>query len=247
MKTSFLLSIIFLIGLSCNFSNKKLNAQDIIDRAIVAHCNSNCDRSTILFTFRNNVYKAVKNDGMYCYERIITKGDSVIKDVLSNSSFKRFINDSLINLPKKTEINLANSVNSVHYFAQLPYGLNAPAVNKKYIGETTIKNKVYYKIAVSFKQEGGGLDFEDKFVYWINKTNFSLDYLAYSYAVNGGGVRFREAFNKRVVNGITFLDYNNYMPLKKDVELSKTDKLFQNGQLKLISKIITEQVSVKLN
>ena len=56
------------------------------------------------------------------------------------------------------------SVNSVHYFAVLPYGLDGKAVNKTYVNKVDIKGKSYHKIKVTFNEEGGGEDFEDVFM-----------------------------------------------------------------------------------
>lgn len=240
----FFISLSLLLG--CN-STDRISAEDIINKAITQHCSNNCEKSTITFNFRNKIYKSIKNGGVFQYERIFSDSLHSIRDILTNNGFERYINDSLLEIPDTIKVKYANSVNSVHYFAQLPYGLNAPAVKKELLGETTIKGKSYYEIGISFEEEGGGTDFEDKFVYWINKTNFSLDYLAYSYAVNGGGVRFREAYNKRVINSITFLDYNNYKPETLDVDLKDLDKLFQEAKLELLSKIKTENVEVVLN
>jgi hypothetical protein len=140
---------------------------------------------------------------------------------------------------------LADAVNSVHYFAQLPYGLNEPAVVKELLGEAVIKNEPYFEIGVTFNQEGGGTDFEDEFVYWIHKENYTVDYLAYSYATNGGGIRFREAINPRTVGGIRFVDYNNFKPATLETPLTDLDTAFEAGKLKLLSKIELENVSVK--
>ena len=137
-------------------------------------------------------------------------------------------------------------MNSVLYFAQLPYGLNAPAAKKALLGKATIKNKNYYEIGVRFSEDGGGTDFEDEFVYWINTETFTVDYLAYSYATDGGGIRFREAYNERFVEGIRFVDYNNYKPESLDVSLTELDGLFEQGALKLLSTIETEAVGVQL-
>ena len=51
------------------------------------------------------------------------------------------------------------------------------------------------------------------------------------------GLRFREAFNERYVNGLRFVDYNNYKPKSLDIPLTQLDELFQNEQLTLLSKI----------
>lgn len=86
-----------------------------------------------------------------------------------------------------------NSVNSVHYFAYLPQGLNDKAVQKELLGEVVLKGEPYYKVRVTFAQEGGGNDYEDVFIYWFHKQKFTMDYLAYEFHVDGGGMRFREA------------------------------------------------------
>ncbi|MDT0554557.1 DUF6503 family protein [Patiriisocius hiemis] len=242
-----LLLITVLFILSCKESSKKLTAQDIIDNAIDVHCNDNCEDAFISFTFRDKEYKSIRKAGKYQYERIFSDSIGIIKDVITNEGYRRYINDSVIKVVDSMATKYANSVNSVHYFSQLPYGLNAPAVKKELLGEATIKGKEYYEIGITFTEEGGGTDFEDEFVYWIEKEDFSLDYLAYSYTVNGGGIRFREAFNKRVVNGITFLDYNNYKPESLDIKLTTLDSLFENEELVLLSKIENEQIEVSIN
>ena len=67
-------------------------------------------------------------------------------------------------LADSTRSKLSNAVNSVHYFAYLPYGLNGSAVHKELLGTTTLKNKEYYKIRVTFSEAGGGEDYEDVFM-----------------------------------------------------------------------------------
>ena len=144
-------------------------------------------------------------------------------------------------------IKYSASVNSVHYFSVLPYGLNDKAVNKKLIGEERIKGKDYYKIEVTFSQKGGGEDFEDVFIYWINKASFKPDYLAYSYNEDDGkGMRFREAYNERYVNDLRFVDYNNYKSEDKKFYLIDLAKAFNNNSLKLLSKIELQNVEVDL-
>jgi Family of unknown function (DUF6503) len=109
-----------------------------------------------------------------------------------------------------------------------------------------IKGEPYFKIGVKFAKEGGGQDFEDEFVYWIHKENYTMDYVGYSYTTDGGGIRFREAYNAREVNGIRFVDYNNYKPSLLEADLTDLDELFEKGELILLSKIETESVGVVL-
>ena len=238
--------IVFLLAVSCKEKKAPITAQFIIDTAIVNACSGNCETATISFKFRDKHYTSKRNGGKYELERIFIDSTGTTRDVLTNDDFKRYKNDTLIKVPDSMVTRYSNSVNSVHYFVQLPFGLNAPAVKKELLGEATIEGSNYYEIGVTFSEEGGGTDFDDSFVYWIHKENYTVDYLAYQYATNGGGIRFREAYNVRNVEGIRFVDYNNYKPESLGIPLKDLAEMFENGKLKLLSKIESEKVVVKL-
>lgn len=235
-----------IIAISCQQQSKQPDAQAIVDKAIYAACNEHCELATIDFTFRDRCYVSKRKGGLYQLERITHDSTGITRDVLSNDGFERYHNGGLVSIADTMAAKYANSVNSVHYFSRLPYGLNASAARKVYMGERLLKGTAYHLIEVRFDQEGGGKDFDDVFVYWIRQDNYQLDYLAYSYATDGGGIRFREAFNPREVEGIRFVDYRNYKPVNLEVRLQDLDSLFLNGQLKLLSTIETEAVGVQL-
>jgi len=162
--------------------------------------------------------------------------------VLTNNSFIRTINGKEVVLTKEEESTFSNALNSVVYFALLPYKLNDASVHTKYVEETTIKGSIYDVVAVTFAKEGGGEDHDDEYQYWINKKDNKIDYFAYNYRVNGGGVRFRSAYNKRVIDGITFQDYTNWEVAFK-TPLKDIPALYKKGELKEVSKIVLEEVS----
>jgi len=242
----FISMILSVFLLSCEERQPSLTAQNIVDKAIENACQGRCESAIVQFDFRKRQYRSERRGGAYRFERITSDSLGILKDILSNEGFSRYRNDSLVILPDSMSVKYGNSVNSVHYFAQLPYGLNAEAVQKKLLGEDVIKQQPYYEIEVRFSEEGGGADFEDTFVYWIHKEKFTVDYLAYAYATDGGGIRFREAYNPRVVAGLRFVDYNNFKPASLDVALKDLDQLFESGALQLLSKIETEGVNVEL-
>ena len=233
-------------ALSCKEKETIENSANlIINKAIEVSGGEKFNKSTISFQFRDKKYKAQRDNGLFVLERIFKDTSGIIRDELSNSGFKRFINEELQNLPDSLADIYSNSVNSVHYFSILPFGLNDPAVNKSYIGETTIKGKQYHKIRVTFDEIGGGNDYEDVFVYWVGKDDFKVDFLAYSFRENGGGMRFRKAFNERYVKGIRFVDYNNFKPRNNASDVSDLDQLFVKGKLELLSKIELTDVNVE--
>lgn len=243
MKYSLIL-LVFCLSLSCE-NQKKPNAQDIVDMAIAQAGGERYYNSKIEFDFRDRNYCAVRDNADFKLERQTFKDSVVTTDILSNSYFLRLENEEQVALEDSTKTKLSNSVNSVHYFSVLPYGLNDAAARKAYLGEVKVKGQNYHKIEVTFSEEGGGTDFDDVFLYWINTENHHVDYLAYEFHVNGGGMRFREAYNERTINGIRFVDYKNYKPIDKGVKLHDLDTAFEASNLELLSNIELENVKVE--
>ena len=83
--------------------------------------------------------------------------------------------------------------------------MNDKAVKKSYKGTTTIKGKTYDILEISFEQKTVVETMMIFFQYWINIENNLIDYFANNYQVNGGGVRFRSAYNSRKIEGNYFL------------------------------------------
>jgi len=239
-----LLLLIVCFSLSCK-ENEGRNAQDIVDKAIAQAGGERYNNSKIEFDFRDKNYCALRNDNDFKLERQSFTDTLVTTDILTNSYFLRIENEKQVALEDSTKTKFSNSVNSVHYFAVLPYGLNDAAAKKTFLGEVKIKGKTYYKIEVTFSEEDGGTDFDDVFLYWINSDNYLVDYLAYEFHVDGGGMRFREAYNERIVNGIRFVDYKNYKPIDPEVKLHDLDIEFGTSKLELLSKIELENVKVE--
>jgi len=234
-----------LLVLACK-TETSLTAQEVIEKTLEVSGGEKYLNAQIGFDFRAMQYRSIRDSGKFQYEREFKDSIGNIKDVLNNDGFQRYINNELVEIPDSMAVKYTSSVNSVHYFALLPFGLNDAAVNKSSLANVTIKDKLYHKIKVWFSQEGGGEDFEDVFIYWIDTETFKADYIAYSYIEDDGvGIRFREAYNERFVNGLRFVDYNNYKSEEATIDVIGLDKAFETGHLKLLSKIELENIVVK--
>jgi hypothetical protein len=235
-------SLLILLIISCQPQKTPLTAQQIIDKTILFSGADRVENSEVTFKFRDKEYDAIRENGKF---QLIRTFDSV-KDILNNTGFERLIHDKSVKIADSMAFKYSNSINSVHYFSVLPFGLNDKAVRKKLLPASTIKEKEYYKVEITFSENGGGEDFEDVFVYWIGKENFLIDYLAYSYHTNGGGKRFRVLKEQCSKNGIRFVDYQNFKPLDAQIKLSNLDIAFENKQLKKISEIVLEDIQVRM-
>ncbi len=215
-----------------------LSAQAIIDSAISKTGGAKYENLKVAFDFRNKSYQLERENGKFIYQRVFSdSSENKFVDKLWNAGFERTMNDSAISLPDEKINAYSNSVNSVMYFTLLPFGLNDLAVEKELLPAVSIKNNDYHKIKVTFRQEGGGEDFDDVFIYWFRKDNFQLDYLAYKYHTDGGGIRFREAYGRSGFAGVAFANYINYKPKSQEIDFLAIDELFENGELIEVSRI----------
>jgi hypothetical protein len=240
------LPIVFMFLVSClGKESDSATAQNIVDKSIAVSGGERYRNSHISFDFRDRSYVLDQEDGQRILRRIHKTDSSTTVDIKSQGKFQRYVNDSLVVLNDTMAAKYANSVNSVHYFAYLPFGLNDRAVNKELLGTAVIKGEAYFKIRVTFDRDGGGDDHDDIYIYWFNKKTLKPDYLAYEFHTDGGGMRLREAYNERYVNGIRFVDYYNYQTTDMDTPIWKIDSLYQANKLKLLSKIELKNISVR--
>lgn len=221
-----------------NVSNK---ADSILTKAIKKHGGARYETAHYQFVFRGKTYTILNDSSKYTYTRTEINGTDTILDVLNNIGFTRKLNGSTLEIPDTMQVKYAESINSVIYFATLPYKLQDPAVQTIYMGETEIGLKKYHALKITFSKDNGGSDFDDEYYYWIQDKTNTIDYFAYNYQVNGGGVRFRAAYNPRIIEGIYFQDYINYKaPVGTD--LDKLPNLYDLGQLEELSRIETDSV-----
>lgn len=250
MKYGFLFVLFLLVSIfySCetNSENKLLNkATSIIHNCRTVYGSDLIDEHRVTFQLREYNYVWDYTGNSRLQERITI--DSIgnrIKDSWSGENFYRIINQDTVPLTEEAIQKYKNSINSVFYFAFLPKSLTDPAVNAILLESVIIKDQPYHKIKVTFTEEGGGEDYEDIFLYWIHQKSFKLDYMAYQYFTEGGGMRFREAVNHHKVDDIILQDYNNYKPTYEVDNFLHIDSLYMNDELTLVSRINLENLSI---
>ena len=242
LLNNFLLGVLVLVMISCD---SRTEAEKIVDAAIEAHGGKAYENSKIEFDFRNIHYVIYKTPEDFEYSREFSDSTGLVKDVLNNSGFVRTVNGVKIDTLTEERIGaFSRSVNSVAYFAFLPYGLNDAAAIKTWLGETEIKGETYDLIQVTFQQDGGGDHFEDQFLYWFGKDDHLMDYMAYLYYTDGGGIRMREVSEVIEVGGIRFQNYLNLKPEDKNTSLEAMEELYVSGKLEKLSEINLENIRV---
>ncbi len=229
------IAALMLLTISCSNTNQShQKAVQIVDQCIEEHGGKNYRDMDVSFDFRQFRIHLKQKGGFFLYER--TTRDSLnneVHDILTNDSFTREINGKKQDLTAEEVNKYKEGLNAIAYFALLPYKLSEPAVKLKYLGETTIENKKYDKVGVSFEAAGGGKDHQDEFCHWIAQDTHTLDYLSYA----SGGPRFRKATKRERVDGVVFQEYENYVVPDSTLATFNYDKAYLTGKVKLLSKI----------
>ncbi len=217
------------------------SAQQLVDDAISAHGGAAYNPARITFNFRGDVYTVELDGGRYAYMRTFEDSTGTLQDVLDNDGLRRTRGGRAVALDSSEHARATITINSVPYFALLPYRLNDPAVVKTYAGADTIAGEPYERVAVSFQAEGGGPDFDDHYLYWFHRDRHTMDYLAYTYSDDGTQYRsrFRVAKNPRTAGGIRFADFVNFAAPHAVLEndLLRYSALYNSGTLDTISTI----------
>lgn len=223
-------------------------AQAIVDQAIAVHGGDVLRHAVVAFDFRDKHFTITRDGGLYRYERTYTDSTGRVREVLDNDGLYREIDGVRAPLTDAETYKLATPLNSVPYFALLPFNLNDPAVQKRYLAEAEVEGEPYHKIEVTFHQDGGGSDHEDRFVYWFHRDRHTMDYLAYDYHRDETGTRFRKAFNARTIGGARFADYYNFISDSlpaPGMPIERYDALLEAGAVEVLSEIILDNVTVQ--
>ena len=234
----------FFIGCT-SLTNEEI-ATEWISKANTAHGTALLDDTTFTFQFRVYNYAYQKKKGRKAYARTRNTEEGMLSDSLINDRyFSRWIDGKQVEVADTLQKKYVESLNSVLYFVQLPKVLNDNAVVANYVGRVTIKGEPYIALKVSFKKEGGGVDFQDEYRYWIHEENNLIDYLAYRFYSGEGGTRFRAVTLRERISGFVVQNYANFKPNEKYPALDDLPKLFEAQRLQKVSEIKNEAFEIQ--
>ena len=223
-------------------------ARTLIAQAQAAHASDSLDGARLSFSFRGTDYSAQFGGEGQLYARYGQDAMGPFTDTLDSGGFRRTRGAHTDSLPPAASLAAEESLNSVLYFALLPRPLSDDAVQPRHLGRTTIGDEPYQVLGVTFGREGGGRDWQDRFVYWIHDERHTIDFLAYAFHVNGGGMRFREAFGARDVGGVRVQNYRNFAPMDEAMspgDLERLPELWRGGRLRYLSDVTLSDAQVE--
>ena len=245
-----LCATVLLLAGGCQSPDPTPSAAAVIDSARAAQGAPVLDEAVVTFDFRGDDFRVRQDGGPFHYRR--SYADSLGRPVtegLTNDGIYRVVEGDTVSLSSSERDAVETTVNSVTYFALLPEPLGDSAVQPTYSGRDTIDGVPYHRVKGTFRQEGGGRDWEDVFMYWFRTDTYAMDYLAYAFGQGPDeepGTRLREAYNVRRVNGVRMADYRNYTvdTLSAD-QMEEYSDLWARDAARLVSRIELDSVQVR--
>lgn len=221
-------------------------AAEAVAESIQVHGGERFENMDVSFTFRDDRFRVIRDGGLFRYERTYRDEEGrEIRETLDNEGTSLEVDGREVPLGTRERLRVESDVNSVVYFAFLPFRLQEPSVRLRDLGEARVGGEPYRVVEVTFDEEGGGRDWQDRFIYWFHRDEATLDYLAHSYARGGGVTRFRRAVNRREVGGLLIQDYENYTAEDEIADLLEYPRLLEEGGLRLVSMVELEEVDVR--
>ncbi|MFT4604182.1 MAG: hypothetical protein ACI9W4_000910 [Rhodothermales bacterium] len=247
MRIFSLIAVFLLVLGACSPPDFPVTALSVVDQAIAWQNGDVLNQAELTFDFRERRFRVYRNQGVFEYERIYVDSTGAnLREVLSNDGLFREVEGERVELDSASYRSAETAVNSVVYFALLPLPMNDAAAQKRLLGVSEINGRSYNKVEVTFAPEGGGRDYDDRFIYWIDAETGALKYLAYYYHTDEGGARFREAYNVREIEGVRIADYHNYSAEGITFDtVENFDSLHTAGLTTLVSEIDLENVTVR--
>ena len=224
----------------------------LVQKAQAAHGSDALEGATFHFTFRGDPFTARREGGQFRYTRTTRdeQGREVV-DILNNDGLARTVDGETAIIPEDERGSLETALNSVVYFATLPAALSDPAVQARALGPDSVAGEPYDKLEVTFAQEGGGRDWEDRYLYWVHPQRGTLDYLAYSYALapgadgpNDTGHRFRRVIGTSEAGPFRVQDYAN-LTADSLASLDDYPRAFDEGRTFEVSEVRTENARLE--
>ena len=224
----------------------------LIDRARTHHGSALLDRAQMRFSFRGTPFVIWQDGGRFRYTRTTTDSlGRTVQDVLDNDGTRRLVDGVEQALSPDQAASIGESVDSVVYFATLPASLSDPAVRARLLTPDRVDGENYDRVEVTFAQDGGGADHQDRYVYWLRQSDGEIGYYAYSYdetapdtARAATGTRFRVPLQSRRVGGVLVQDWRNLSADSLD-EIDGFGDAYDQRRTFRVSEVVLDDVAVE--
>jgi len=179
------------------------------------------------------------------HEASLSRDDFELRVILTNNDLRVWQDGEPVELDDDLRRRRSSWVSARTYFPFLPYRLADARVRFEDLGLVRWGDQELHKVRVTFDTEPGATE-EDQYLYWFSPETAAMVQLAYSYAGNPGGIRFRRAENCRRIEGIMFCDHENLGIDADGLAVDQVTPTFVETQMRPVSKVELSNIRVRL-
>ena len=203
--------------------------------------------STITYLFNQDTYQINRNCGWYEFTQKYADSEKTDSLVLDNMEISQYSKGKAVeDLSTSTKRNLRKEMKTKLFFAELIFGLNSPAVQKKYLQEEKINEEEYHKVKLEFIEENYEEDYLVEAVFWINKTMKKPEFIAVNFEEDKSEKIFLKPINQREIEGVSFFDYQVFTA-DKNKKIEEMAQLFEEEKLQQKEELKYENIEVVLS
>lgn len=251
MKTLYILSILFLVTVSCSqkksTNNKtvlnEITPNELLQKTINAHGGESFKNSLIEFNIDKTSFSLQYDNDRANFKQ--TRQVNTDKHILTYryGLIQYFINDSLqpeeLYSKKMAEISLFGFL----YTFSIPFNLTTNDVIISRQPNVTIRQKEYFTLDVQFTKVPDLP--EDHFLLYIDVNSYEINYAAIQHDLSGSKPQFRRMIEPKRIKDILFQDYILFHANDTITPLEKLYAKFNQSDLKVIRTIQFDSISVR--
>jgi hypothetical protein len=224
----------------------------LLERARAHHGSDLLEGAEVRFSFRGTPFTMRRDGGTFRYARTLTDDQGrTVEEVVDNEGTHRYVDGVEVPLDATEAARVHTAVNSVVYFALLPAPLSDSAVRARTLGADSVRGEPFDRVEVTFAREGGGADFDDRYVYWLRPADGQIGYFAYTYEPSPGdtsrtetGTRFRVPLGASRVEGVLFQNWQN-LTADSLADIAAFGEAFDAGRTFDVSTVVLDDIRVE--
>jgi len=238
-----ILAIVFSF-LGCKKSSKKLSAQDILEKAIIAHGGDSYNNSIITFGLDDLQYKLLRNNTVRQSEITRHIDSTVYKATYKNGYAQHYINDIEQKETYFSKKFIDARLDGFSFVFSIPHSLKRNSIKLKKLEDVKIKNINYYVVKAT--EEIIDKNDINEFIIYVNPNTFLVEYTALEYDLHLNLKIFKRAHNTRIIKNIVFSDYYSFKPHLDTTKLEDLYKYFNASDLKELKHHTYKSIDVTL-
>lgn len=226
-------------------ASERPEGEALLRQARKAHGADRLEHATVEFALDGARFRVERDGERFAYARTwADRSGLVFRDVLTAEGLERTIDGRAVGLGEAARREAATALRAAVYLALLPFSLDGAAEEALVLTPDTLSGQAYERVALPLDRAAPGLDERGRLVLWIHPERHTVDYLAYRYAADGGGARFRAAYEPRTVEGVRFANHYEFSGDLLEVPVEGLGQFYERGELNFLGRVELDSVRV---